>query len=141
MKPKEKCYLCGAIENLTRDHVPPKSIFAPGTPNLITVPCCSKCNESNSMDDESFRNWVSAVHSPSVVRREIFTKKVLNGCYVKKPHLLRQAQASFAFRKLSKEYPPVPTLTFPSERGDRILKRISKGLLTHHFPEYDYSND
>lgn len=50
--PKE-CIYCGATEKLTKDHIPPKNLFAKPRPtNLITVPCCQTCNESFSQDDE-----------------------------------------------------------------------------------------
>ncbi len=44
MKPPLLCYLCGKPAT-TKDHVPPKTLFAPPRPhNLITLPCCAECN-------------------------------------------------------------------------------------------------
>ena len=41
---------------LTRDHVPPRSLFAPDTRALLpTVPSCAECNSGASKDDEYFR--------------------------------------------------------------------------------------
>lgn len=51
-----QCVYCGARNSLTRDHVPPKCLFAKPLPeDLITVPSCHKCNEAASKDDEYFR--------------------------------------------------------------------------------------
>lgn len=54
---KGECVYCGKLRQLTRDHIPPKSLF--GTPrpnNLISIPCCRNCNEDASKDDEYFKN-------------------------------------------------------------------------------------
>ena len=56
LKPKKVCVYCGSRKNLTKDHVPPKCLFAKPLPeNLITVPSCRKCNKDASNDDEYFR--------------------------------------------------------------------------------------
>jgi hypothetical protein len=53
---KAQCIYCGASENLTFDHVPPKLLLAaPYPPNLITVPACYGCNQSFQKDDEYTR--------------------------------------------------------------------------------------
>ena len=54
-RPKPTCIYCGSRPETTRDHVPPKSLFAPPRPNnLITVPCCIECRDGQSRDDEYF---------------------------------------------------------------------------------------
>ena len=41
---------------MTKDHIPPKSLFAKPRPNnLITVPCCLDCNQRWTMHDEYFK--------------------------------------------------------------------------------------
>ncbi|MCO6458598.1 MAG: hypothetical protein J5I93_25100 [Pirellulaceae bacterium] len=50
------CVFCGAVGEVTDDHVPPKSIFSrPRPSDLITVPGCAACNRGSSLDDEYFR--------------------------------------------------------------------------------------
>lgn len=50
------CVFCGAIGDVTDDHVPPKGIFAKPRPSdLITVPGCKECNHGWSLHDEYFR--------------------------------------------------------------------------------------
>lgn len=54
------CTYCGVPNPETSDHIPPKTIFAkPYPPNLLTVPCCTKCNNNMSKDDEYFRNMLA----------------------------------------------------------------------------------
>ena len=56
---KKQCVYCGSRKKLTKDHIPPKCLFAKPLPeNLITVPCCRKCNEAASKDDEYFRSVI-----------------------------------------------------------------------------------
>ena len=50
------CVYCGKKLLLTKDHIPPKNLYSKPRPsNLITVPCCEKCNLQASKDDEYFR--------------------------------------------------------------------------------------
>jgi hypothetical protein len=53
-----RCVYCGSTKNLTRDHIPPKSLFnKPRPANLITVEACTGCNASFKSDDEYF--WLT----------------------------------------------------------------------------------
>ena len=49
------CVYCGAKGPVSRDHIPPKSLFAQPRPRLITVPSCDACNNGADTDDEYFR--------------------------------------------------------------------------------------
>lgn len=58
------CTYCGEAALVTRDHIPPVSLFPKPRPsNLVTVPSCRKCNSGASMDDEYFRLNLSIRHS------------------------------------------------------------------------------
>ena len=63
MSPKRQkptCIYCGIRPGATRDHVPPKALFATPRPDdLITVPCCEQCRVSQSCDDEYFVHALS----------------------------------------------------------------------------------
>jgi len=50
-----ECVHCGIRGPVTKDHVPPRGLFAPPRPNLTTVPSCKSCNVGASKDDEYFR--------------------------------------------------------------------------------------
>ena len=54
-----QCGYCGREQYLTRDHVPPRTLFPePRSAGLITVPCCEQCRSGWSDDDEYFRTVV-----------------------------------------------------------------------------------
>lgn len=56
------CAICGqVVENVTNDHIPPKSLFGTRPNNLITVPACLTCNGGSSAADEYFRLIASEV--------------------------------------------------------------------------------
>lgn len=63
----EFCYLCGnpieGPESVTRDHVPPKSIFsiADRTPPLI-LPTHRRCNQGESILDERIGQLLASIH-------------------------------------------------------------------------------
>jgi hypothetical protein len=63
------CIYCQQRAATTRDHVPPKFLFAEPRPNtLITVPACDVCNGSTiALDEEYFvglLNWGDASQTP-----------------------------------------------------------------------------
>lgn len=58
-----ECAYCGRVGPLTADHVPPRNLFPQPRPSdLITVPCCKRCNKRFEMDDEYLR-LVTAMRS------------------------------------------------------------------------------
>jgi hypothetical protein len=56
---KPSCVYCGNNPGTTRDHVPPKGLFAKPRPHLVTVPCCDECRKGQSLDDEYFVRMIS----------------------------------------------------------------------------------
>lgn len=59
-KDPQICVFCGKRPATTRDHIPPKSVFAKPLPSdLITVPACGRCNGGASGVDERFRVLLS----------------------------------------------------------------------------------
>jgi hypothetical protein len=139
-----KCYLCGSTENLTRDHIPPENIFPKPKPtNLITVPCCRKCNEGFSKDDEAFRLWVASSVGRSPAGDWIWEKKVVGSTLRRSPKLLENIQPFFGKDWMETPHGKIEmdTLAFPPERMNRYLVRLTKGLLCAFYPAYDYSKD
>jgi hypothetical protein len=56
----KSCYLGGATDKLTADHVIPKFLFPEPRPsNLITEDACEPCNNGFSKDDELFAVYLS----------------------------------------------------------------------------------
>lgn len=75
------CAICGEREAITRDHVPPVSIFVrPRPSNLITVPACWHCNSGASRDDEGFRNYLALhVASRSTSGKRLWEQSAVRG--------------------------------------------------------------
>jgi hypothetical protein len=136
------CYLCGATQDLTRDHVPPANLFPEPRPsNLITVPCCKACNQSYSLDDEAMRVWLAAAENRSTSGESIWREKVVSRTFYRSPAL----RASFArslvpvlAERHGIQFPAI-AITIPDVRADRYFVRIVKGLLTHFYPGFDHS--
>lgn len=141
----EVCYNCGkSAKKLSRDHIPPKCFFRPPLPtDLITVPCCKKCNESFSLDDEAFRIWTSSCHGVSEAGHWILLNQVFGSSFARSPKLLENVQKHLKTGELRTKGHTitVPIISIPDERAERFLFRITKALLTHFYPDYDYSRD
>ena len=135
----ESCYLCGAVDDLTDDHVPPQGFFPPPPPgDLITVRCCRRGNNAWSTDDEAVRLWVSASAEASPqaawvrehkVRPSFQTRNAKLAEHVRRHHGEQQTTTGAGVITL-------PFLGIPRDRVDGFLIRITKGLLRHFYPGY-----
>ena len=138
----QTCYLCGTDQEITADHIPPENLFPPPKPtNLITVPCCAKCNKSYSLDDEAFRVFASSVIQRSHTGAWIWRNKVVGSSFQRSPKLLdnvRKHMAKVAVSTSTGTY-QANALSIPMDRADRYLIRITKGLLFNFYPKFDYS--
>lgn len=122
------CYLCGA-EATTRDHVPPKTLFPEPRPsNLITVPACEQCNKAYSRDEEYFRNNLVAV---SNYENAAPVWETVRRSYKRRPAIHADL--------LSRSFPlhvgrvKLFGLKFDRTRTNRILQKIARGLVFHHY--------
>src|SRR5579883_1467965 len=139
----ESCYLCGATDSLTKDHVPPKNLFPDPKPkNLITVACCANCNAKFSKDDEAFRLWASTGAFSSPAGKWIWENKVspsLAGRNKKMAEHLKNYVGLTALPSLAGNL-EVPTFGIPVARAKPYLIRVTKGLLRHFHPDYNYQD-
>jgi 5-methylcytosine-specific restriction endonuclease McrA len=70
------CIYCGAAEDLTVDHVPPKNLFPKPRPSdLITVPACRTCNKSYERDDDYFRLAMTVLGEANPVAGQLWREK------------------------------------------------------------------
>jgi len=136
---KISCLHCGSRKKITRDHIPPKSLFPKPLPNkLITVPCCRKCNNTASKDDEYFRTAI-------VLRRDAGkhpeAKKVARRALrsLKRPEakgLNRLLLSDFReFYRLSERgvYEPAASFWVEFQRIERVASRIVRGLFWYEY--------
>ena len=127
-----ECYLCGnklvRKVNRTKDHIPPDSFFPPGTPNMITVPCCYDCNQKyKQLDDKIHNHMASLITMPStpierghraVLQSPKLAREYLS--YTKKHPTL-----------VGKDGKPRIIYYFKKAEIDNWLIRIVKGLYFH----------
>lgn len=130
------CYICGALDNLTADHLPPKGFFPPkDAQDLITAPLCASCHRPLTKDDEAMRMWMSAHAAASPTGKWIFKHKVLGSTIPRNPRLLDNLQPFLE---------PTPfgvIFKVPQSRANPFIRRLTKGLLYSLYPEYDYFAD
>jgi len=124
---------------VTRDHVPPKNLFAKPRPSdLITVPSCLKCNGEFGKDDEQVRNIITSLENvenhPSVQSQ--LAKK--------RNRSLERKEGKNNLRHLTDSLKPVDLVTdtgkvierriaFDLDQPvmDRFAERVTRGLLYH----------
>jgi hypothetical protein len=140
----KKCYLCGVEltkENRSKDHAPPRGVFPevlPPKTNLITSPCCLKCNQSFTEIDEDFVLGISAT-APTGDGHTIFCK-VFSGTAKRRSAALSES-AVIGKLKMPDGEVAVPTHQVDKSSINPVLARITKGILLRQHRGYDYRND
>ena len=130
------CVYCGQeATRLTRDHVPPKCLFLRPRPQLITVPACHACNDSFKLDDEYFR---VAVTSEAAYRDEAATALWSDRIAPRMgPGLRRTLLATMRPAQVRTPAGLViengTAIAYDKRRIDRVIERIVRGLLWHHY--------
>jgi hypothetical protein len=136
---KPTCVYCGERAGTTRDHVPPKNLFAKPRPDLVTVPCCEKCRLGQSLDDEYFVRMVSLKSGTAENASAISAR----GSALRS--LTKPAKAGFT-RSLLRSIKHVPLYTLSGiylgqrmsydvdlERICKVIERTTYGLYFHKF--------
>jgi 5-methylcytosine-specific restriction endonuclease McrA len=140
------CYICGATQNLTDDHIPPKALFPPESrENLTTAPLCCGCHSPFTKMDEQMRLWISAgAYATSENANWIWKNKVVNKTFKRSPKL-RKYIAKKHLRKMSVETPSGPVvadvITMPQSQVHPFIRRLTKGFLYSFYPDHDYFAD
>ena len=129
------CVYCQSKPGTTRDHVPPKSIFAKPLPSdLITVNCCQDCNQSFGRDDEYLRAYI-AVRADCHKKNERQVRETALRAFNKHPKFKSQFFKDVRFvRKVPDDSSSeiVPQIKHDEERLERIMQRIVRGIISDH---------
>ena len=127
MREGRSCYLCGKPAT-TQDHVPPKTLFPKPRPQtLITLPCCSRCNGAYSLDEEYFRNNISMLSNPAHAWP---IWKAAHRSLKRRPKLYTDTMRRISPLQIGDLV--VPLMRYEAKRTNRVLSKISLGLLFHH---------
>jgi len=140
---EKSCIYCGSGEDMTVDHIPPKALFPEPRPsNMLTVPCCYKCNESFSKDDEYFRTVLvshASVYPDSNV--QAVNEKLLRS--MSRPEA---AAMTSSIRKSLNVVDVIsrggiylgrsPAMKITANRINRVADRIARGIfyIIHDYP-------
>jgi hypothetical protein len=137
---KMTCAICGVAAATTRDHVPPKGIFAEPRPSdLVTVPACEACNADGSKYDETFRVHLSlqvGTETPATqrLRTNGATRTVASNRKLRR-QVLESLEPTYLTTRggiiIGKGYRG----KWDSEAHDRVVERTTRGLYFHHFGE------
>lgn len=136
--PEIRCTYCGATEILSADHVPPRCLFPDDRrQDLVTVPACQTCNGGFSKDDEYFRFVVAApAYDHNEAARRIWDAGIIPA--VRRRPLMRAAILNVT-RTVELRTPAglyvgkTPSFRIEVPRVKRVVERIVRGLLWHHF--------
>jgi len=138
MREKRRCTYC-ASPAATRDHIPPKKLFArPWPSDLITVPCCNRCNVSASNDDELLI-WAiicsaNAVgHDADRARQQRFAQPSSPRRKRMVARLLAAATPVTAVRPNGVVVGRALGYQVDARRINRVLARIVRGLYSHDY--------
>ncbi|HRH95986.1 MAG TPA: hypothetical protein PLB55_08640 [Prosthecobacter sp.] len=142
---KLQCYLCGAFDPKTRDHIPPRGFFPEPRPtNLITLPCCERCNNSCSKDDEAMRVWLSSGMGHTPAAEWIIENKVFPGTFTRSPafrsEVLSRMEDTIITNEDGEQIEAVK-FSMNRERVESFVVRVAKGLQKTYFPNLDASRD
>ena len=138
------CYLCGAENPETRDHVPPRNLFPPPRPtNLITLPCCRACNEGFQLDDEFMRVFLSAAANRTDAGTRIWRGGVVGSSFARSERLRMSFRNMLLpiLAQINGIVQPTSALIVGQQRANRYLVRLTKGLLRFYHPDYNYTDD
>jgi len=131
------CVFCGGPAT-TRDHVPPRGIFAEPRPStLVTVPACEACNNKASQHDEKFRNIIGLRADPSVPEAlRLWLTKALPGLQRNRREMSSLQSTMHEVDLFNEDGTFIGRRTaaaFSKEAHDRTVERITRGLYFHHY--------
>lgn len=124
-----KCLFCNASDNLTSEHIPPKSLFPTPRPhNLITVPSCNTCNGSFQKDEEYFRVAISCLCGDSTKFQNLLIHNVTKQLS-HQPKLATTIQRDSLLIKVKEEI--LYGVSSKNPRINTVIQKIVKGLYFH----------
>ena len=136
----ETCIYCGSDQNITKEHIPPRSYFPKPRPNnLITVPSCKKCNQGFSKDEEYF--LAAFMFSEAGIKEtgKAHWKQKLNRMYEKNHGLRRKIAQNLEYKHI---HTPAgiylgKRLTFKTDedRVNKVAEKVIRGLYYFEYGE------
>lgn len=134
-KLRGECTYCGMIGPVTYDHIPPVGLFPEPRPNnLMRVPCCNKCNQEASLDDEYLQTIFALdyrTYDQPGVKESILPKTHRMLAHPKKRsftrHLFSRAEQIY-IKTPSGQIMPTGAIIVDMGRIKKVTERIVKGI-------------
>lgn len=127
------CSYCGATSD-TRDHVPSKILLEEPYPeNLPVVPCCHKCNQGFSLDEEYFACAIECIIQ-GTTDIEFLNRQKIKSILLNKPSLKNRIENSFLIDDGNKY------LQIDLPRFEKIMIKLAKGHLKFENSEPQFEN-
>jgi hypothetical protein len=137
-KRKGQCVYCGAVGQLTDDHIPPDCLFDRRPTDILEIPSCRRCNHGSSLDDEYFKTMIvlkdkAGSHPEAVLLRESVFRGLRNPRKVGFARSIVRSIRSVQLRTPAGLYvDKAPGFNVDLSRLDRVVARITRGLFWHH---------
>ena len=134
-----ECVYCGALGQLTDDHIPPEGLCGKPRPSdLVKVPSCLRCNGGASKDDEYFRTVMvmkagaSSHPEAMTIRPAVFRalEKARKAGFAR--HIIRSSRPVSLRTPAGLYVGRGFALDVDLARLDRVVSRITKALFWHH---------
>jgi hypothetical protein len=134
------CAICGRRPATTRDHVPPRGIFAKPRPSdLVTVPACEACNADGSKYDETFRVHLSlqvGTGTPATQRlRTNGARRTVALNHRLRRQILESLEPTYLTTRGGVIFGRGYRGKWDCDARDRVVERTVRGLYYHHFGE------
>lgn len=114
------CSYCGDFPE-TRDHVPSKILLdEPFPENLQVVPCCLKCNQNFSLDEEYFACAIECIIHGTTEIENLHREKV-KSILSTKDTLRQRIENSFVLENGNKYF------KFEQDRFENVIVKLAKG--------------
>jgi hypothetical protein len=133
-----RCVYCFNSPGVTKDHVPPKSFFPrPRPADLITVPCCQKCNQGSEKDEELFLATFMFSDAGSTPTGKRLWDEKLDRMYQKNLGLKKTVARMLSHKQA---YTPAGlylgrrmTISVDHPRLERVVEKIVRGLYYYEY--------
>lgn len=116
------CAFCGSPAE-TEDHVPSRCFLdKPYPKDMPVVPCCHKCNQSFSKDEQYVSCMIDCMKADTVIPNEIIREKTRN-TLLSRPKL----QERIASQK--REFGGLTVYDYEKERFEKVIRKLAYGHL------------
>lgn len=128
------CSYCGETSNETRDHVPSKILLDDPFPeNLPVVPCCTKCNQDFSLDEEYFACSIECILKGTTNIEKLQREKI-KAVFKKRPALQQRIESSFILKDGQLHF------KFEENRFRNVVTKLAKGHAKYEISEPQFND-